>query len=213
MASSQFSVAEEVSQNPFLCVLRRTFDKLYQSMLDKQQTLLVPCAAACVHLKITQVLIESHIVQTTHIPGNFLNLMGQGVEFRDGWVHTTFGFAEHRTCRVLQEENMYDSGSAFKVICIDRPLQGPVHSTSANQSDTTESPALLCEKSATPAAFLTLDEATVMTTMTDWGSEGSGEALSRISGLLNQFKQTYVLICGLEHEAADRIKQLTDRSV
>eukprot|EP00922_Rhytidocystis_sp_ex-Travisia-forbesii_P018761 GHVS01027890.1.p1 GENE.GHVS01027890.1~~GHVS01027890.1.p1 ORF type:complete len:355 (+),score=49.41 GHVS01027890.1:92-1156(+) len=216
MASSSSFCAEEVSQNPFLCVLRRSFDKLYQSMLDKQQTLLVPSAAACAHLKITQVLIESHIVQTTHIPGNFLNLMGQGVEFRDGWVHTTFGFAEDRACRILQEENMYDSGSAFKVICIDRPLQGPVPS-SATQPDTNgKSPpvgALLCEKSPTPAAFLTLDEATVMTTMTEWGSEGSGEALSRINGLLNQFKQTYVLISGLEHEAAERIRQLTDRSL
>eukprot|EP00921_Rhytidocystis_pertsovi_P018769 GHVQ01029725.1.p1 GENE.GHVQ01029725.1~~GHVQ01029725.1.p1 ORF type:complete len:214 (+),score=32.12 GHVQ01029725.1:130-771(+) len=149
---------EDVSQHPFLTALRASFVKLYETLVKKHYTLLVPCAAVCRGIKITQVVIECHVLQSTHIPGNFLNLLGQGVELREGCVYTSFGFKEQRVCNVLQDENMYDYGTPFKVILIDRPLQGKFE-------DPGRLAGMLRSSSARGRIF---DEASVDKTFSEW---------------------------------------------
>ncbi|KAF8821559.1 hypothetical protein IE077_001874 [Cardiosporidium cionae] len=165
---------EDLSTNPFMTVLRSNFEKLYRSVATKQAILLVPCAASLVGIPITQVFIE----------------------LRNGCISTSFGFKEQRVCNVLKEENMYDQSAVFKVVCIDRPLQGRFEgSLTASLRESKQS------------NFLTaLDSESVLETMKNWLQ---GSTLSApLEAKIKSFEKTYVLTAGLENDAARRIAQI-----
>jgi len=189
---------ENFSTNPFMTVLRTNFEKLYRSIYDHQSHLLVPTSSCIIRGSITQEFIEAHVVHSTHMKNHFLNLIGQGIEIKDGVVCTSFGCREHRICNILQRESFFEFSNSIQVIVIDRPLQG-VYNEYADQ--------LLPRSLQTSrmTAGLSSDEVKHI-------ADGWLKALPGLEFELNQavetFKRTYILVAGLEHETAYRIGEM-----
>eukprot|EP00745_Piridium_sociabile_P030902 TRINITY_DN51265_c0_g1_i1.p1 TRINITY_DN51265_c0_g1~~TRINITY_DN51265_c0_g1_i1.p1 ORF type:complete len:194 (-),score=10.10 TRINITY_DN51265_c0_g1_i1:642-1223(-) len=115
--------SEDIDRNPLMVSLRAHFLRMYLMLCERGGVLLLPVASSLNGVKVTQVLIECHILFCTHIPGHFLNLIGQGVELRERRAFTSFGFKEERHCNVVQEDSLFDNGCTFKVVCVDEPIQ------------------------------------------------------------------------------------------
>lgn len=122
----QRSHEEDLGQNAFLRALRVNYEGLYKRAAEKAENtiILMPCADSLHSEHISQAFAECHILQVAYIPGNYMNLLGQGVEINDDVVQTSFGFQEQRICTVIQRESMYDFGNSFTVLVLDKPLTG-----------------------------------------------------------------------------------------
>lgn len=200
---------EDVSANPVLTSLRVNFEKLFQVIVAGGHVLMLPSAAAASQgIQVTQVFIESHVLQKTHVPGSFLNLMGQGVELRDGSVSTSFGFKEQRVCNIVREDNMFEFGTAYKIITIDKPLYGHFEPQAvASQGDIAK---LL---NAPPSgALFSAEAASLEKMLTEWTEVNPG-LREYFDSLLDCFQRCYVLWPGLEHAAALRLQAVSKEMV
>jgi hypothetical protein len=70
----------------------------------------------------TKCFIDSHIIQSIHIPGMFVTLRGHGAELKGDRI--TVNGPKRVTAIVTQTESVYDLGSSLKILVIDRPLVG-----------------------------------------------------------------------------------------
>lgn len=186
-------------QNPFLRVLRASFEGLYRHAAERGEatTVLLPCAECLEGERegFSQVFMETHVLQEAQVPCCFMNLLGQGVEIRDSCVSTDLGFAEERTCHVLQTESMYDFGNTFRVQVIDKPLIGKYRKSQGSAA---------AEKSGGGGG-------------SKGGVPGSG-ALAWLSEApaiedafydqLLQFRKTFVQVPGCEQSTAERIREI-----
>uniref|UniRef100_A0A0G4F6W2 VPS9 domain-containing protein n=1 Tax=Chromera velia CCMP2878 TaxID=1169474 RepID=A0A0G4F6W2_9ALVE len=196
---------EDLGTNPFITVLRSSFERLNKFVSEREATLLVPSAVSISGVHITQVLVESHIIQPTHIPGSFINLSGQGLEVRDGAVHTSFGFKEHRVCRILQEEGVYEYGHNYKILIIDVPVTGSFSGV-ANQSGSKDPQRSSGQIAPELADFETsADEAAAA--LQDW-FELCPEVETDLHAKLGRLKRTYILVSGLEYDFAQRLSEI-----
>jgi len=187
---------ENFATNPLMVVLRTNYERLYRSIFDNESCLVVPTAASLTGVQISQVFLEAHIIHATHLRKHYLNLIGQGVDIREGCVYTSFGCREHRVCNILQRESFFEFSKSIQVIVIDRPLQGPYEES--------ELTSRLLGK-----LHLTVDLSSdgVKRLMNGW-LKVAPAVEGEINRTLEQFKRTYVLVPGLEHDAAYRIGEI-----
>lgn len=116
---------EDLSKNPFMCVLQKSFDGLYRRAVERGDlTLVAPCAECLGNISFDQVFVETHVLRAALVPGCYINFCGQGVEIKDSSVQTDLGFAEKRVCEILQTESMYEFCNHFRVLVTDKPLVG-----------------------------------------------------------------------------------------
>eukprot|EP00440_Ansanella_granifera_P061217 gb/GFBE01066361.1/.p1 GENE.gb/GFBE01066361.1/~~gb/GFBE01066361.1/.p1 ORF type:complete len:461 (+),score=93.76 gb/GFBE01066361.1/:1-1383(+) len=193
-------VEEDLMQNPFLQVLRASFEGIYRQAAERGErtALLVPCAECLEGESFGQVFAETHLLQATCVPGCYMNLLGQGVEIKDTSVSTHLGFQEHRVCEVLQSESMYDLGNTFKVLVVDKPLIGR-HKTLPSATD------------RAPAAKASASSATAEPTADDWLNTTpsiQGDFFDQV----DRFRKTFVQVLGCEHSTAERIREIADET-
>lgn len=197
-------------QNPFLRVLRASFEGLYRHAagLGEKATVLVPCAECLEGESFNQVFMETHVLQATHVPCCFMNLLGQGVEIRDASVTTDLGFADHRKCAVMQSESMYDFGSTFSVLVIDKPLLGRYRTLpsgsaerAAAKSSTSSQPAVGTASSTSLGATATAGGGVA------WLNQAPDIEDSFYEQLL-QFRRTFVQVPGCEQSTSERIREI-----
>eukprot|EP00918_Siedleckia_nematoides_P084783 GHVU01186317.1.p1 GENE.GHVU01186317.1~~GHVU01186317.1.p1 ORF type:complete len:336 (+),score=56.68 GHVU01186317.1:646-1653(+) len=182
----------DVSSNPFMLILRSNFEKLLKSAAESRNVILVPKASSLIGVHITQLLIETHILCPTHIPGNYLTLRGLGVEVHGSRVSTSFGFKELRTCQILREESFYESGSQFKVLLVDRPLQGIYTGGGNKETDGSESVVRReCMSLAEAADFI----------VNRWLHDGP-QVQTAIQRAIDDFQETHIPIPDFETETA-----------
>eukprot|EP00927_Polykrikos_kofoidii_P051006 TRINITY_DN44823_c0_g1_i1.p1 TRINITY_DN44823_c0_g1~~TRINITY_DN44823_c0_g1_i1.p1 ORF type:complete len:470 (+),score=71.28 TRINITY_DN44823_c0_g1_i1:128-1537(+) len=191
---------EDLMKNPFLRVLRASFESLYRRAAERGEatTVLVPCAECLEGERegFTQVFMEAHVFQETQVPCCFMNLLGQGVEIRDSCVSTDLGFPEERSCNVVQVESMYDFGNTFRVNVIDKPLIGKYRKLQSQSCVETKGgsggrPAVA---SAGASILALLSEAPAVE---DWFYDQ-----------LLQFRKTFVQVPGCEQSTAERIREI-----
>jgi len=207
--------AEDLMQNPFLRVLRASFEDLYRQAAERGEstTLLVPCAECLETENFNQIFMETHVLRSVSVPGCYMNLCGQGVEIKDGvGVSTQLGFSEHRACEVVQTESMFDFGSCFRVLVIDRPLIGRYR---AVQGAVDRSSALAKAKAnpAPTAGGLSLPD---VSSQADQAAEWLNSAAAIQDALFDEvdrFRKTFVQVPGCEQSTAERIREIVGDSV
>eukprot|EP00397_Hematodinium_sp_SG-2012_P043998 GEMP01049035.1.p1 GENE.GEMP01049035.1~~GEMP01049035.1.p1 ORF type:complete len:420 (+),score=73.14 GEMP01049035.1:48-1307(+) len=123
---------ENLEQNPFIVTLRNAYPRIYEHACEKgERTVIVVPMKDCLldSPTISQRFVETHILETAYIPGNYLNLLGQGVEIKDDCLLTSYGFKEQRVSKVVQQEFFSDYGqSGIKILVVDVPLAGQYRS-------------------------------------------------------------------------------------
>jgi len=189
-----------VGRNPFLRVLRASFDGLYRRAAERGErtVVLVPCSECLEKNEVfSQVFMETHITQSTHVPGCFMNLLGQGLEIGDSSVSTHLGFAEHRVCEVLQRESIHESscGGCVRVLVLDKPLIGRFKAISgqvAPSSPDKARPVIVPGDSPT-----------------DWINSAT-HIHDAFCDQLNHFRKTFVQVPGCESSTAERIREITE---
>jgi len=205
-------------QNPFLRVLRASFEDLYRRAAERGEAtmLLVPCAECLEGEGFSQIFIETHVLQAACVPGCFMNLCGQGIEIKDASVSTHLGFTEHRTCEVLQTESMFDFGGTFRVLVIDRPLIGR-YRTVQSAIDRAQA-AGKAKSGAGPgagagAAGMGLP---ALPGHSDQPAEWLNSAPAIQDALFDEvdrFRKTFVQVPGCEQSTAERIREIVDDAV
>eukprot|EP00918_Siedleckia_nematoides_P084780 GHVU01186314.1.p1 GENE.GHVU01186314.1~~GHVU01186314.1.p1 ORF type:complete len:525 (+),score=122.00 GHVU01186314.1:1191-2765(+) len=151
---------------------------------------LLPTSASCAAA--AAAAAETHILCPTHIPGNYLTLRGLGVEVHGSRVSTSFGFKELRTCQILREESFYESGSQFKVLLVDRPLQGIYTGGGNKETDGSESVVRReCMSLAEAADFI----------VNRWLHDGP-QVQTAIQRAIDDFQETHIPIPDFETETA-----------
>lgn len=196
---------EELLENSFMKMLRKSFENLYRLAADpnEETLLLVPCSE-CLQEELTQVFMETHIVRAACVPGCYTNFRGQGVDVKDSSVATQLGFSDQRTCEVLESKSLYDSdySCSFRVLVLDRPLTGRYRPI----------PGVADRGQPTPAAG-TLGVAAVTGGPND--SADPSDWLSKAPAIedyftdqLDHFRKTFVQVPGCEQSTAERIREL-----
>ncbi|KAF4674615.1 hypothetical protein FOL47_009006 [Perkinsus chesapeaki] len=201
-------VEEDIFKNPFFSKVRNE-DTLLQyaagagsgasSAADsgRPPVILVPCSR-CLSgqpesSSLSRHQIEAHILQSAHVPGQYCNLRGQGLEVKSDRVVTGAGFAQRRVCHITQTENMcrgkLDQRS-LRILVLDRPVCGPYNTGKGG---------------AGPASL-------AMAGPCDWLAacpQAENDFYDRIFG----FRQTYLLVPGYEKAAAVRIRDIAADAV
>lgn len=196
-------VEEDLMQNPFMQVLRASFEGIYRQAAERGErtALLVPCAECLEEKSFGQVFAETHLLQATCVPGCYMNLLGQGVEIKDTSVSTHLGFREHRTCEVLQSEFVreYDM-DPFRVLVIDRPLIGRYTLPGSPAADRAQA------KTSTQAAPGPMAD--------------TDDLLDKTPGIrddffdqVHRFRKTFVQVAGCESSTAERIREIAAETV
>ncbi|KAF4668077.1 hypothetical protein FOZ61_007209 [Perkinsus olseni] len=195
---------EDIFTNPFFAKVREE-DSLLQYAAGGGSTgaaesgrppvILVPCQRSLSGQPESASLsrhhqIEAHILQSAHVPGQYCNLRGQGLEIKSDRVITGVGFGQRRICHVTQTENMYDYGTNFKIFVLDRPVCGAYTSGRGG---------------AGPASL-------AMAGPCDWLS-GCPQAEDDFYDKIFKFRQTYLLVPGYEKAAAVRIRDIASEAV
>ena len=114
--------SESIFENPFYEILRQDFPQL----LTESALVAIPCAAALQAIPksamATRKFAESHVLVSAHIPHLYCTVRGNAVEQRGDRLITT-GVDNSKTVAAIQHsENIYDFGTALKIMVIDRPL-------------------------------------------------------------------------------------------
>ncbi|KAF4728540.1 hypothetical protein FOZ63_025903 [Perkinsus olseni] len=194
---------EDIFTNPFFAKVREE-DSLLQyaagggapgaAESGRPPVILVPCQRSLSgqpeSASLSRHQIEAHILQSAHVPGQYCNLRGQGLEIKADRVITGVGFGQRRICHVTQTENMYDYGANFKIFVLDRPVCGAYTSGRGG---------------AGPASL-------AMAGPCDWLS-GCPQAEDDFYDKIFKFRQTYLLVPGYEKAAAVRIRDISSEAV
>lgn len=182
-------VEEDLMQNPFLRVLRASFDGIYRSAAERGDAtaVIVPCSDCLETDNFSETFVETHVLYATHVPGFYTNLLGQGIEVSDASVTTDLGFADVRVCKVLQAESMYDYGNNFRILVTDRPLVGKFRVAHAVEPGTTR-----LETS-------------------DWLNSAPA-VMDELFDQVDRFRKTFVQVPGCEQSTAERIREMCDEA-
>jgi len=187
---------EDLMKNPFLRVLRSSFEPLYRAAAERGEatTILIPCAECLDGENFSQIFIETHLLLSACTPGCYMNLLGQGVEIKES-VSTHMGFTEQRTCEVLQTESMYDCSNTFRVLVTDKPLVGKYRILPG----AADRPKVGVSVAVTPAHDGTNE---------DWLN--AAPAISDdFFDQVNRFRKTFVRVPGCEQSTAERMREIT----
>lgn len=176
-------------QNPFLRVLRASFDAIYRSAAERGEAtaVIVPCADCLETDNFSETFVETHVLYATHVPGFYMNLLGQGIEISDASVTTDLGFADVRVCKVLQAESMYDYGNNFRILVTDRPLVGKFRVAHVVEPGTTRLEA------------------------SDWLNSAPA-VMDELFDQVDRFRKTFVQVPGCEQSTAERIREMCDEA-
>eukprot|EP00929_Paragymnodinium_shiwhaense_P095089 TRINITY_DN56053_c0_g1_i1.p1 TRINITY_DN56053_c0_g1~~TRINITY_DN56053_c0_g1_i1.p1 ORF type:complete len:478 (-),score=118.56 TRINITY_DN56053_c0_g1_i1:80-1513(-) len=205
-------VEEDINQNPFLQVLRdsSSFSQLYQAAAERGDAtiVLVPCTECLDNEGFGQIFVETHILQASHVPNCYTNLLGQGIEIKDSRsVTTDLGFQDQRSCQILQSESIYDYSSRFRVLVIDKPLIGRFKTLpGAGGSDTQLGSAGSGGASEAKGAVRSSADAMA------WLSEVPSIEDLFYEKLL-QFRRTFVQVPGCEQSTSERIREIVGETV
>lgn len=190
---------EDLMQNPFMRELRSNFESLYRRAAERGEatTIIVPCAE-CLEGEVTQYFAEAHVLLASHVPGCYMNHLGQGVEIKDSTISTHLGFSESRQCEVLLSESMYDYSNTFRVLVTDKPLMGryKIIPGLADRAAPKASPA------GSPRA-----PPTAGADGQDWLNSApaiQGDFFDQV----DRFRKTFVQVPGCEQSTAERIREI-----
>eukprot|EP00049_Salpingoeca_infusionum_P013405 m.250527 g.250527 ORF g.250527 m.250527 type:complete len:1140 (+) comp15439_c0_seq2:174-3593(+) len=124
---------EDLFDNPFFQALQTSHKQLYAAIQQERHMLCVPRQGSVNPAKLTVLDFQAHVFQkpeeTTNV--EFLcSLNDQTLEMvagDTGALKTGNGYPESRLCRILFDETFFnDDDKSYKVLCIDKPLQGDV---------------------------------------------------------------------------------------
>lgn len=119
---------EDLDANPFFRSLKRKFASYYAKAESNCYIVCVPHSRAAKALgEVNKDIIETHILQPSRLfQGQYTTLNNKGIVFgHDKKIMTGEGFAAKRTVNILFEEVFYNrQAKSFRVLCIDRPLEG-----------------------------------------------------------------------------------------
>lgn len=129
---------EDVFTNRFFTTLQNKHKHLYEKATASRCMICVPRTGVFVRHSLTQKDFENHILQADEEqPGFFTSWNGKELQITTDGLATRKGFESERIVHVLFEETFYnDSDESFKVVCIDRLLEGG--------TDIVEDPVLTC---------------------------------------------------------------------
>eukprot|EP00747_Dinoflagellata_sp_TGD_P079855 gnl/TRDRNA2_/TRDRNA2_160671_c0_seq2.p1 gnl/TRDRNA2_/TRDRNA2_160671_c0~~gnl/TRDRNA2_/TRDRNA2_160671_c0_seq2.p1 ORF type:complete len:439 (-),score=85.35 gnl/TRDRNA2_/TRDRNA2_160671_c0_seq2:53-1369(-) len=174
--------------------LTRDFESTYRRALERglSTVVVVPCAESLEGLKsFDQAFVEAHVMHAAHVPGCFLNLLGQGVEIKESSVSTHLGFQEQRVCMVSQTASWHDYGQPYRVLVTDRPLVGQ-YKIIPGGADTKKAGASQVAAPDPSTEFL----------------NSAPMIQDYFYSQVDVFRNTYVQVAGLEQSTAERIREI-----
>jgi len=195
---------EEIFSNPLYEVIRSEYQSQLKADMSAGKAVLIVLPSTSVLEKLTKPVystkkfLESHILQSAHVPGLFCTVRGNAVEIRGDRIIPTFSVSSNRSssASIIQTENIYDLGHSFKVVVVDRSLCGDeIHKEGENtksKSDVVHS----VQSGGGPSEFLS-HSAMIETDFFE---------------KLKKLKNTYILCPGLESHFANRIRELATQT-
>jgi hypothetical protein len=186
---------EEVFANPLYELIRMQYEtQLKADMLANKSILIVlPCISVLEKLTrsvySTKKFLESHILQSAHVPGLFCTVRGEALEIRGDRIMTT---GRSLSTSILQTENIFDLGYSFKVVVVDKALSGDTERDYPEEYGNDSNSVPVVQSGGGPSEFLA----------------HSAMIESDFFEKLKRLKNTYILCPGLESHFANRIKEL-----
>eukprot|EP01104_Vermistella_antarctica_P013860 TRINITY_DN4267_c0_g1_i1.p1 TRINITY_DN4267_c0_g1~~TRINITY_DN4267_c0_g1_i1.p1 ORF type:complete len:739 (-),score=144.42 TRINITY_DN4267_c0_g1_i1:86-2302(-) len=123
---SDFSSQEDIYENVVFQRLQHSFTAIYRDVSRNGWTVLVPQSLSLQDVVVDQSFLECHISKPSpYFQGQFSTLDDRSLDITKSEITTGGGFPDKRVVKVLFEEQVYGkSNSSFRVICIERPLEG-----------------------------------------------------------------------------------------
>ncbi|XP_033115363.1 ankyrin repeat domain-containing protein 27-like [Anneissia japonica] len=121
------SYDEDISENKFYQTLQNKYKHLYDRAAESRWMICVPRSGVFSRYSLTVTDYENHILRPSTLgkENTFVSASGKTVNFSSDHIQTSCGFKEERKVKVLFEETYFNSrDESFKVLCIDRLLEG-----------------------------------------------------------------------------------------
>ena len=195
---------EEIFSNPLYELIRAEYQTQLKADMSAGKAVLIVLPTVSMLEKLTKSVysskkfIESHILQSAHVPGLFCSIRGNAIEVRGDRLIPTLGMpTATRSISIIQSENIFDLGNSFKIIIVDRPLTGDiVQGDSGDSRDSRGDRIIGVQSGGGPSEFLS-HSAMIETDFFD---------------KLTRLKNTYILCPGMESHFANRIKELSTQT-
>lgn len=178
------SYDEDITENRFFTTLQSKHKQLYQRATQQRCMICVPRTGVFTRISLSQTDFENHILQPVDEQLNtFRTLNKKDVTVTSIDITTGEGFKEQRKVHILFDETFYnDSEESFRVLCIDRLLEGG--------TNIIEDPVLTCLETYEDCCdFL-------------WGNKHSKVSQKKVDDLTDQFCTSA--------QKADTLRQIID---
>ncbi|XP_072013004.1 ankyrin repeat domain-containing protein 27-like [Amphiura filiformis] len=181
------SYDEDLSENRFFIILQNKYKQLYENATSQKWTVCIPRTGVFARFSLSQADFENHLLHPAiGRAGVYYTANNKEVHVSDSAITTTNGFKDIRTVHVLFEETYYTEASeSFKVLCIDRMLEGG--------SEVVEDPVMTCLE--------TLDDCSEFL----WGNKFSKQSQTKVDELI-----VYFLTTPHQHESLRQVIDLTN---
>ncbi|XP_071507715.1 ankyrin repeat domain-containing protein 27-like [Diadema antillarum] len=161
---------EDITENRFFTTLQSKHKHLYQKATQQRCMICVPRTGVFTRISLSQADFENHILQPQQDEqlNVFHSLNKKQAKVTGTEITTGEGYKEQRVVRILFDETFYnDSEESFRVLCIDRLLEGG--------TNIVEDPVLPClETYEDCCEFL-------------WGNKYSKASHKKVDELIEQF--------------------------
>ncbi|XP_063729687.1 ankyrin repeat domain-containing protein 27-like isoform X2 [Symsagittifera roscoffensis] len=120
---------EDLSVNEFFVHLKTEYTSIFKDASTKRYTICVPRQGSFDVKSLTCEVISTHILKTRldhqDIRASINTYSGKEVKLANGNLETISGFECDRRVKVLFEEDyVNEADHSYKVLCVDRPLEG-----------------------------------------------------------------------------------------
>lgn len=190
---------EEIFSNPLYELIRMQYESQLKSDMSANKSMLIvlPCLSVLEKLTksvySTKKFLESHILQSAHVPGLFCTVRGEALEIRGDRIISA---SRSLSATILQTDNIFDLGYSFKVVVVDKALSGDIERDTAQQGKSDAATPVVVQSGGGPSEFL----AHSAMIETDFFEK------------LKRLKNTYILCPGLESHFANRIKEISTQT-
>ncbi|XP_038068154.1 ankyrin repeat domain-containing protein 27-like [Patiria miniata] len=176
-----YSYDEDLAENRFFTIMQTKYRQLHQQAARQRLLICIPRTGVFARFSLTQADFESHILQPNDgKSGCYTTLNNKEVQLSGDSITTTKGFKEIRIVHILFEETYYnDQDDSYRVVCIDRLLEGG--------NEVVEDPVSTCLE--------TLDDCADFL----WGSKYSKYSQKQVDDLVTNFRNTSQQMETLRH--------------
>ncbi|XP_022107290.1 ankyrin repeat domain-containing protein 27-like [Acanthaster planci] len=176
-----YSYDEDLAENRFFIIMQTKYRQLYQQAASQRLLICIPRTGVFARFSLNQADFETHILLPSDgKSGHYTTLNNKEVQLSGDAITTTKGFKEIRIVHILFEETYYnDRDESYRVVCIDRQLEGG--------NEVVEDPVSTCLE--------TLDDCTDFL----WGSKYSKFSQKQVDDLITNFRNTNQQMETLRH--------------